>query len=178
MDVVPFGAISGIDDDIYWPPDETVAMSVRGFDEVLSNAISVNIDEEFVVNIAPLYGLFLLMLNAWLDRSLTTDKDAEDMWYIIDNYYLANEYAGKYPEVYDLADFDFDIAGAYLLAHDIADLLDKNQVSFYRDVIAREVSMAEESRLIVQMLDTNRTLSSAEIIKALRVIVDVFDKRL
>lgn len=178
VDVVPFGAISGIDDNIYWPPDETVAMSVRGFDEVLSNAISVNIDEEFIVNIAPLYGLFLLKLNAWLDRNLTTNKDAEDMWYIIDNYYLANEYAGKHPEVYDLADFDFDIAGAYLLAHDIADLLDKNQVSYYRDVIDREVSLAEESRLIVQMLDTNRTLSSAEIIKALHAIVDVFDKRL
>lgn len=49
VDVVPFGAISGIDDNIYWPPDETVAMSVRGFDEVLSNAISVNIDEEFIL---------------------------------------------------------------------------------------------------------------------------------
>ena len=100
VDIVPYGAVAKDDDNIYWPPEETIAMSVKGFDEVLSKAITVSIDNEFEIKIASLHGLFLLKLNAWLDRNIGTNKDAEDMWYIVDNYYFANEERGIHPEVY------------------------------------------------------------------------------
>ena len=35
VDIVPYGAVAKTDDNIYWPPEETIAMSVKGFDEVL-----------------------------------------------------------------------------------------------------------------------------------------------
>lgn len=68
LDIVPYG-VAKDDDNIYWPPEEEIAMSVKGFDEVLSEAITVNIDGEFDIRIASLHGLFLLKFNAWLDRT-------------------------------------------------------------------------------------------------------------
>lgn len=46
----------------------------KGFDEVLAEAITVNIDDEFNIKIASLHGLFLLKFNAWSDRNIKTDK--------------------------------------------------------------------------------------------------------
>lgn len=88
-------------------------MSVKGFDEVLSDAITVSIDDRFTVKIASLHGLFLLKFNAWMDRHLTTNKDAEDMSFILDNYLMANLDREAYMEVYDWEDFDEYVAGGY-----------------------------------------------------------------
>lgn len=86
----PYGVVAKEDDNIYWPPEEIVAMSVKGFDEVLSEAITVSIDDEFEIKIASSHGLFLLKFNAWLDRNVKTSKDAEDMSFILSNYFMAN----------------------------------------------------------------------------------------
>lgn len=177
IDIVPYGAVAKEDDNIYWPPEETIAMSVKGFDEVLREAVTVNIDNEFEIRIASLHGLFLLKLNAWLDRNLATNKDAEDMWYIIDNYYFANESRNIHQEVYELEEFDLTVAGAYWMAHDIADLLNDEHVSFYNNALRKELSLVENSRLVTQILDTNRSLKSDDVVKVLSVITDVFTNR-
>lgn len=178
VDIVPYGAVAKADDNIYWPPEETIAMSVKGFDEVLSEAIAVNIENEFEIGIASLHGLFLLKLNAWLDRNIGTNKDAEDMWYIVGNYYLANEGRGIHPEVYELDGFDLTVGGAYWMAHDIADLLSQEQIAYYAEVLRNEIEREEDSRLVVQILETNRSVSSADVLKVLQTISDVFLKRL
>lgn len=178
VDIVPYGAVAKADDNIYWPPEETIAMSVKGFDEVLKEAISVCVNNEFEIRIASLHSLFLLKLNAWLDRNLGTNKDAEDIWYIIDNYYFANEGRGIHPEVYELDDFDLTVGGAYWMAHDIADILDNDQLKYYRDILAKESSLAEDSRLVIQILETHRALTSDDVERILGVITDVFTKRI
>ncbi len=178
VDVVPYGAVAKEDDIIYWPPEETIAMSVKGFDEVLSEAITISIDNEFEIKVASLHGLFLLKLIAWLDRNVSTNKDAEDLWYIIDNYYFANENRGIHPEVYELDEFDLSVGGAYWMAHDIADLLSKEQLAFYAAVIRKEVDRQEDSRLVVQIMETNKTVSLTDVMKALKTISEVFTKRL
>ena len=141
-------------------------------------AITVTIDNEFEVKVASLPGLFLLKLNAWISRNLTTNKDADDMWYIVDNYYLANESRNTHPEVYDLEDFDFTTGGAYWMAHDIANLLSKEQIDFYNNALKKELSLAENSRLVSQILDTNRSLKSNDVLKVLSVITTVFTNRI
>ncbi len=141
VDIVPYGAVAKADDNIYWPPEETIAMSVKGFDEVLKEAVTVCVNNEFEIRIASLHGLFLLKLNAWLDRNIGTNKDAEDMWYIVDNYYFANEERGVHPEVYELDDFDLTVGGAYWMAHDIADILGQDQLLYYRDILAKRLHL-------------------------------------
>ncbi len=174
IDVVPYGYVAKEDDNIYWPPEETIAMSVKGFDEVLSDAITVDIDGKFSIKIASLHGLFLLKFNAWMDRHLVTSKDAEDMSFILSNYLMANLGRETYMEVYDWEDFDEYVAGAYWLAHDLADLLTSDQLDYYANQIASELQKEEQSYLLNQMLDSQYGLTYDQLHLAWEKIIEVF----
>ena len=176
VDIVPYGVVAKEDDNIYWPPEEAVAMSVKGFDEVLSEAITVSIDDEFKVKIASLHGLFLLKLNAWLDRNAKTSKDAEDMSFILSNYFMANLDREIHQEVYDWENFDEYIVGGYWLAHDLVTLLNVNQLNYYKEVIEGELAKQEESRLINQMIENSYSLKYETVRETWQVIADVFSK--
>ena len=176
VDIVPYGVVAKEDDNIYWPPEEVVAMSVKGFDEVLSEAITVSIDDEFKVKIASLHGLFLLKLNAWLDRNAKTSKDAEDMSFILSNYFMANLDREIHQEVYDWENFDEYIVGGYWLAHDLVTLLNVNQLNYYKEVIEGELAKQEESRLINQMIENSYSLKYETVRATWQLIADVFSK--
>lgn len=176
LDIVPYGIVAKEDDNIYWPPEEIVAMSVKGFDEVLSEAITVSIDDEFKVKIASLHGLFLLKLNAWLDRNAKTSKDAEDMSFILSNYFMANLDREIHQEVYDWENFDEYIVGGYWLAHDLVTLLNVNQLNYYKEVIDGELAKQEESRLVNQMIENSYGLSYETVRDTWQAMANVFRK--
>lgn len=77
-----------------------------------------------------------------------------------------------------LSIFDLTVGGAYWMAHDIADILDNEQLIYYRDILAKEASLEEESRLVIQILETHRTLVSDDVVRVLNTIADVFNKRI
>mgnify|MGYP003292668315 CR=1 FL=1 len=174
LDVVPYGPVAKEDDNIYWPPEEDVAMSVKGFNEVLSDAVVVSIDGEFDVKFTPLHGLFLLKFAAWLDRGEMTSKDAEDMSFILSNYFMANIEREVHPEVYDREVFDEYVAGAYWLAYDLVTLLSKDQLSFYKDRVEDELAKEEASKLVNQILDNTYGLKYETVKDSWQVIADVF----
>lgn len=175
LDIVPYG-VAKADDKIYWPPEEDVAMSVKGFDTVLSDAITVNIDNEFDIKIASLHGLFLLKFNAWLDRNLETSKDAEDMSFILSHYFMANINRNIHPEVYDWKEFDEYLAGGYWLAHDLLLLLPKDMISYYKDCIVEELKKEESSRLLNQIIENCYGLHYETVKNTWQCIADVFQK--
>ena len=175
LDIVPYG-VAKEDDNIYWPPEEEIAMSVKGFDEVLSEAITVNIDNEFSIKIASLHGLFLLKFNAWLDRNIETSKDAEDMSFILSNYFMANLDRNIYPEVYDWENFDEYIVGGYWLARDLLLLLTKEQIAYYKDCIEKELEKDDESRLFNQIIEHSYGLTYETVKGAWQTIANVFQK--
>ena len=175
LDIVPYG-VAKDDDNIYWPPEEEIAMSVKGFDEVLSESITVNIDGEFDIRIASLHGLFLLKFNAWLDRNIETSKDAEDMSFILSNYFMANLDRNVYTEVYDWENFDEYIVGGYWLARDLLLLLTKEQIVYYKDCIDKELEKDDESRLFNQIIENCYGLTYETVKEAWQTIADVFQK--
>ena len=175
LDIVPYG-VAKDDDNIYWPPEEEIAMSVKGFDEVLSESITVNIDGEFDIRIASLHGLFLLKFNAWLDRNIETSKDAEDMSFILSNYFMANLDRNVYTEVYDWENFDEYIVGGYWLARDLLLLLTKEQIVYYKDCIEKELEKDDESRLFNQIIENCYGLTYEIVKEAWQTIADVFQK--
>ena len=175
LDIVPYG-VAKDDDNIYWPPEEEIAMSVKGFDEVLSEAITVSIDDEFDIRIASLHGLFLLKFNAWLDRNIETSKDAEDMSFILSNYFMANLDRNVYTEVYDWENFDEYIVGGYWLARDLLLLLTKEQIVYYKDCIEKELEKDDESRLFNQIIENCYGLTYETVKEAWQTIADVFQK--
>ena len=175
LDLVPYGAVAKPDDHIYWPPEEDIAMSVKGFAEVLSDAITVSIDGAFDVKIASLHGLFILKFSAWMDRHMATRKDADDMEFIIRHYFFANLSRNPRPEVYDWKDFYEWIVGAYWLANDISRLLPVEQLRFYARRLEEEYRKSEQSHLMLQMLDANSALKFEQVYDGLSRMLQVWN---
>lgn len=88
IDIVPFGELEE-DEKVAWPPEGNPEMSVKCFRDVMNIADTVVIEDAITIKMAPLSGQFLIKFDTWLDRHLLTDKDAADMLYIMDNFYLA-----------------------------------------------------------------------------------------
>ena len=156
VDIVPFGKVA-YDEQIAWPPEGTPVMSVRCFEDVMNNADNVLVDNKFSFRLASLAGQFLIKLDTWYDRHLTTHKDASDMVFILQNVYLAYAKActtALPPEIdIDATNFEIVVAGAEWIASEIKRILTVEHRRFYADALAKEVAKEEESELLDQMLD-------------------------
>jgi len=171
VDIVPIGDIAKADGNIYFPPDETIAMSVYGFPEMVNATIRVAIDNEFTVKIASLPGLFLLKLVAWKDRHLSGSKDAYDMALILNNYLSINTERAveEHYEIYESDEFDQVVAGAQLMAKDIKLLVQKNEktMQYLIGILTQEIKLAEESPLINQLVESNASLQYEQALSCL-----------
>lgn len=150
IDIVPFGGVAKDDQNIYWPPEENPRMSVKGFSSVLKDCIDVIVDDEFSFKIPSVPAFFILKLDAWVDRHLLNNKDAKDMSYIVNNYYLHDVMKSLHLEICDILSDNFDgyVAGAYMLAKDTAALLNQEELASYLKGITSELALAENSALL------------------------------
>ncbi|MBF0649235.1 nucleotidyl transferase AbiEii/AbiGii toxin family protein [Dysgonomonas sp. GY75] len=175
IDIVPFGDVAEDDGNIYWPPDETIAMSVLGFPEMADSTISVEIDGEVSIQIASLPGLFILKLVAWKDRHLSGSKDAYDMALLLANYLDINtERAVKeHYDLYEADEFVQVIAGAQLMARDVKLLIrdNENTLIYLCDIVIKEIELAEESQLINQLMESNASLQYEQVLACLESIL-------
>jgi len=171
LDIVPFGEIAKADNTIYWPPEETHAMSVAGFTEVAKHSLEIKVDNNFTIYVASLPGIFLLKLAAWQDRHIETKKDADDMAFIITNYLDINiERAAK--ENYDLYEVEYFskfITGATLLGRDMKEILRSipETLNVYTGILKFEVEKREESLLINQIMETHASLKYEDVYNSL-----------
>ena len=176
VDIVPFGEIRKNSDKIFWPPDESIALTVLGFEEVQKSTEKVVIDDSLSIEVASLDGIFILKLISWVDRYLENNKDADDLAFIINNYLNINEKRAieeYYDEIYLSENFNSNIAGAKLLGIDIAKILSDNQEVKQKivDILETEISKAEESKLINQVLETHKSLKYQETIACLQSVL-------
>ena len=180
LDIVPFGEIARADKNIYWPPEETHAMSVVGFTDVAKHTLQVTVDNSFIINVASLPGIFLLKLAAWRDRHIETNKDAVDMAFIISNYLDINleRAADKHFDIYDDEDYTIYKAGAILIGRDIKEILISNQVILdeFVGILQEEVDKEDDSALINQMMETHTGLKYEEVYNGLLSITNELSK--
>jgi predicted nucleotidyltransferase len=176
LDIVPFGGVAKEDENIYWPPDEEVAMSVTGFSEATNDVLEVDIDNEFSIKVVQLPGIFLLKLNAFKDRHLENNKDADDMAYIISCYLEVNQDRAieHHYDIYEAENFTIFIAGATLLGRDIKRILSESPKTLetFIDILQAELDVEEESALINQMLETHGALKYEEVLAALQSLLN------
>ncbi|MDL2228008.1 nucleotidyltransferase [Odoribacter sp. OttesenSCG-928-L07] len=162
LDIVPFGGVAKDDKNIYWPPEEIIAMSVAGFQEATKDILEVTIDNEFSVKVVQLPGIFLLKLNAFKDRHIKNNKDADDMAYIISSYLDINEEraAKNHYDIYEKEPFNKFVVGATLLGRDVKHVLNESPqtLEIFIEILQLEINAEEESILINQMLETHATL--------------------
>lgn len=160
LDIVPYGGITTADDKIFWPPDQSFAMTVLGFEEAERDLVRAKIDDTLEIDIVSLAGIFILKLVAWKDRHHKGNKDADDMGFILLNYLNIHEERAAieyYEEVYEIKDFTTTKASAALLGIDINMLLSDNEVNKakLKAIIETELQAAENSILFNQILETN-----------------------
>lgn len=180
IDIVPFGDVAEDDGNIYWPPDETIAMSVWGFPEMADSTISVEIDGEFSIRIASLPGLFILKLVAWKDRHLFGSKDAYDMALLLTNYLDINmeRAVEEHYDLYETDEFDQVTAGAQLMARDVKLLIQNNEktLEYLREILAKEIKLAEESSLINQLVESDASLQYEQVLACLESVLSEWSK--
>jgi predicted nucleotidyltransferase len=175
IDIVPYGGIKNQNDKIFWPPDESFAMTVLGFEEVEDSLLKIQIDEEVNFEIVSLEGVFLLKLFAWKDRSNKTTKDAEDLGFLLNNYFNINRdssFDEPYNKVYDLEDFTELNAGAIILGQKLNLMLAKSPPvkAKLKSILEENIAKAEESKLINQIIETNTILKFDDIAEAIYLI--------
>ncbi|WP_322045095.1 nucleotidyl transferase AbiEii/AbiGii toxin family protein [Paraburkholderia sp. J67] len=128
LDIVPFGGVEEHGErEIGWPPDGAFRMNVAGFEEALQAAVEVELAAGLVVLVASLPALAMLKIIAWRDRHTQHARDATDLRFLLARYAQAGNherlYDGDAQDLLEAWDFDPDIAGAALLARDMASLV-------------------------------------------------------
>lgn len=180
IDIVPFGEIAKADKTIYWPPEEQFAMSVAGFSEVANNTLDVTIDNEFTIKVASLPGIFILKLTAFNARKNQTNKDADDLAFIIENYLDINieRAAAEHYDIYEVENFNTFTAGATLLGRDIKSLLGENEdttQTFIR-ILENEFKLEDDSLLMNQIIETHKNIEFDTISEALNSLLQELKK--
>ena len=129
LDILPFGAITDDAQDLSWPPEGDIKMSMLGFPEALASAWLVNIhsEEECVISVANPVAMVILKMVAWTERDpQLRRKDASDVAYIIKSYEKIPEvFERLYDEEQGLAaacDYDLEEASAMLIGTQISEM--------------------------------------------------------
>lgn len=173
LDIVPYGDIMKEDNKIFWPPDEEFAMSVLGFSAVNDAALKVSIDEDIEIQIASLTGIFILKVVAWRDRHHKTNKDADDMAFILQNYLeIHRDESLEYFEEIYTEDHTILKGGATLLGKQLNEVLNNHPEAkqSITEILTTEIEKKEESKLINQILETHKALSYEEVLKSIQNI--------
>jgi predicted nucleotidyltransferase len=180
LDIVPFGEIAKADNTIFWPPDETHAMSVAGFTDVAKHCLQIVLDNSFTIYVASLPGIFLLKLSAWRDRHTQTNKDADDMAFIITNYLHINmeRAATHHYGLFEAEGFSTFIAGASLLGRDMNEILRANPAILHEfvGILQTEVDKHDESILLNQIMETHHSLKYEDVYISLLSLTNELSK--
>jgi predicted nucleotidyltransferase len=116
LDLVPFGGVEQ-DGEVRWPPDHGSLMNMAGYRETLDHTVDVGLSPHLTLPVAPLEGLAVLKLFAWLDRGIDDRKDALDLALMLRHYSSTAGAALWKGEAMARVDFDAERAGAYLLGN-------------------------------------------------------------
>ena len=121
VDIVPFGEVSEPDQKIIWP-DSGNSMNVSGFTEALFHAKTIVIDD-LEIKAVDTPAFLVLKIFAWGDRGERTNKDLEDIAFILLRYEDDDRVYSELAE--ELADgsVEFLDANIYLLGQDIYKML-------------------------------------------------------
>lgn len=181
LDIVPFGSIMDENEKIYWPPDQSFAMNVLGFEEAEKQTVSITLDEEINFEIVNLIGIFLLKIVAWKDRHHKGNKDADDIAFIMQNYLninLERAVENHYDDVYGIENYTELKASATLIGIDLRKLVGDNVKlrDFLINVLNKDIEKKEVSILINQILETHKTFQFEDVFESIEIIIKQLSK--
>jgi predicted nucleotidyltransferase len=129
----------------------SVVMDVTAYAEALAPALEVDIGNGLTIRVVSIPSLAALKLLAWNDRGLQDNKDAQDLFFLLQHYHEAGNSDRMYEEAFALLEacqFDLPLAGAGLLGHDARMLLEEASL---RALLAILANPRKCDRLVVHM---------------------------
>ena len=151
VDLIPFGGIETGERAIAWPPDEAIVMRVTGFRDALESAVPVRLDENLVIPVVSLPILLVLKLFAWVDRR-HEKRDAPDIYTLLRQYGDAGNDDRLYGEEMSLLEaegYDFELAGARLIARDAAHAVSDDTRKPLREILKSDSLMEELTNQVI-----------------------------
>jgi predicted nucleotidyltransferase len=121
VDIVPFGKIGDPDQEIVWA-DSGNSMNVLGYNEALLYAKTASIDD-LEIQVINIPAFVILKVFAWGDRGERTNKDLEDIEFILSKYKDDDRVYDELAEELANEVVDFLDANIYLLGRDIYKIL-------------------------------------------------------
>lgn len=121
VDVVPFGGLERPTGKVTWPDQNSLAMTISGFDAAFKNSLAISIRSQSI-NVMDLTGLVVLKLISWQDRPAERQRDAQDIAFVLESYFDAgneDRVIDEHNDLYSMPDFSIQKAGATLLGRDI-----------------------------------------------------------
>jgi predicted nucleotidyltransferase len=141
VDIVPFGEIGEPDQEIIWS-DSGNSMNVSGFAEALLHAKTITIDG-LEIQVVDTPAFIVLKVFAWGDRGERTNKDLEDIDFILSRYEDDERVYSELAE--ELADgtVDFLDANVYLLGQDICKILQEKTLTEFSSLLSRLIESVD-----------------------------------
>jgi predicted nucleotidyltransferase len=144
VDLVPFGGVADTDGHIAWPSDPDTRLNVLGFEEAYRTAdtLQVGSDPAVTLHVVSRTGLVILKFLAWSDRREFATKDAYDLRLLLKNYLghrNSDRLFSEHPDLVNVPDFDYEVAGARLLGRDIIQQTSPDALAVIREVLVRDL---------------------------------------
>ena len=162
IDIIPFGEIGRDKQEIIWPDENNLHMTVMGFDESYNNSekIIIHQDPEIIVRFASLDGLVVLKLLAWDEKYPERKKDAQDIINIINHYLKAGNLNRLYNENSDLMElspdtFDEKLLGARLIGRDISKWITQTTYDKIVEILSTQLNEDTNSNFILDIISSN-----------------------
>jgi predicted nucleotidyltransferase len=151
VDLIPFGGVESAERTIAWPPEQDIVMRVTGFSDGLESAVPVRLDRNLVIPVVSLPVLLVLKLFAWIDRK-HEKRDAPDIYTLLKEYGDAGNEDRLYGEELGLLEaegYDFELAGARLIARDAARVVSQDTKRRTQEILASGALMEELTNQII-----------------------------
>jgi predicted nucleotidyltransferase len=151
VDLIPFGGVETAERTIAWPPEEDIVMRVTGFSDGLESAVPVRLDQNLVIPVVSLPVLLVLKLFVWTDRKYEK-RDAPDIYTLLRQYGDAGNEDRLYGEdmsVLEAEGYDFELAGALLIARDAARVVSADTQKRLREILESDALMEELTNQII-----------------------------
>jgi predicted nucleotidyltransferase len=150
LDLVPFGGIENSSGQIHFPPDDRPEMTVLGLEEARRTAVSFTFDD-LSMEVVSLPALGLLKLIAWDERPHERAHDAQDLCFILREYFDVSieSIVQKHADLFDEEDFSSPLASARAYGREIASLLQENDTlrNHVVRILERETDDVHQSSL-------------------------------
>jgi predicted nucleotidyltransferase len=171
VDIIPFGAVESSEGLIQWPPDQSIEMNVTGFQDALNDAVIVHLSDKLDVRFVSLPGMAILKLIAWHDRhNEFPTKDAIDIATLLKYYPDAGNderMFNEHPDLMEIENFDFEMAGARLLGRDMAAIMSRQTKETVLEILYLHTD-PDRNDILVQAI--TRWIPDKNYEKALRLL--------